>query len=599
MLIAHVTLEGLDQILTKSDQQTILDQLTSPRKLTPSAILIPSFFSDHMVIQRERPVTLWGKANARDTVSVAFKGRTVTGTADAGGRWRVSIPSGAADAKGADLKITSGEETVTIHDVLVGEVWFASGQSNMVFSMDRVPAYVDIIAESNLPNIRMFNAPTVTAVEPQDDIAGEWTLCSPETVPRYSAVAFFFARKLHTELEIPIGVIKSAWGGKPVETFTSREALNTLAGTKVLVDAALAADAAFDPESARAAYETRLQQWQMATAAWRKKPAAERGRRPRRPLPPKRALDTEGKPGVLFNSMIHPFVGYTIRGAIWYQGEGNAKPGAVPYDQTLPLLINDWRTRWNDEFSFYFVQLANFRAPSTEPGNNDPWPLLQDRMRRVLKSTAKTGMAIINDVGEANDIHPKNKHDVGERLALWALAKDYGQDRVYSGPLYKSRIVKDGAVQIVFAHTGAGLRSRDGSKLRRFEIAGPDKVWHWADVRITSSDTIMVSSKDVNDPVAVRYAWAANPEGANLVNSAGLPASVFRTDDWDDVEAQVETTAQKRQQERRALVLAIKEILAKKAELDRGSDEFKTLAEKQQQLVEKLKALAPGAKPKR
>ena len=160
--------------------------------------------------------------------------------------------------------------------------------------------------------------------------------------------------------------------------------------------------------------------------------------------------------------MIHPFVGYTMRGAIWYQGEGNAKPGAVPYDQTLPLMINDWRTRWQDDFSFYFVQLANFREPSTEPGNNDPWPLLQDRMRRVLSSTPKTGMAITNDIGEAKDIHPKNKHDVGERLALWALAKDYGQDIIYSGPLYRSSVVKNGAVQVTFDHVGSGLKTRDG-----------------------------------------------------------------------------------------------------------------------------------------
>ena len=273
----------------------------------------------------------------------------------------------------------------------------------------------------------MFNAPTVTSVEPKDDIEGAWSICSPATVPQYSAVAFFFARKLNGELGVPIGVIKSAWGGKPVETFTSREALRALPGTKRLVDAAVAADAKFDPAEAKALDTARLKKWETAMAAWQRKSASQRGRRPRKPQPLKRALDTEGQPGVLFNSMIHPFVGYTMRGAIWYQGEGNAKPGAVPYDRTLPLLINDWRTRWKDEFSFYFVQLANFREASTEPGNNDPWPLLQDRMRRVLQTTPRTGMAITNDIGEAKDIHPKNKKDVGERLALWALAKDYGE----------------------------------------------------------------------------------------------------------------------------------------------------------------------------
>jgi sialate O-acetylesterase len=235
--------------------------------------------------------------------------------------------------------------------------------------------------------------------------------------------------------------------------------------------------------------------------------------------------------------MIHPFVGYTIKGAIWYQGEANAKPGAVPYDQTLPLLINDWRAHWQQDFSFYFVQLANFRQPTSEPGDNDPWPLLQDRMRRVLATTPKTGMAVTNDVGEAADIHPKNKRDVGERLALWALAKDYGQTLVYSGPLYASHRVKGSGIEVDFDQAGAGLASRDGTALGRFEIAGDDKVWIWADAKIIDEDTVVVSHPQVAQPVAVRYAWAANPVGANLVNSAGLPASVFRTDDWNDVEA--------------------------------------------------------------
>ncbi len=560
----------------------------------PADLSVPSFFSDHMVLQRERDVLVWGKADSGSQVTVSFKGKSTSAKAGSDGRWKVSVPSGTADAKGALLTISAGQQTVTINDVLVGEVWFASGQSNMVFTMNRVPAYAEVIAKSDLPLIRMFNAPTVTAVEPQDNIDGEWTLCSPDTVPGYSAVAFFFARKLHTELSIPVGVIKSAWGGKPVETFTSREALNTLPGTKKLVDAAVADDANFDPVRAKAAYEQRLKQWEVADAAWRKKPAAERGRRPRRPAVPKRALDTEGKPGVLFNSMINPFVGYTQRGAIWYQGEGNAKAGAVPYDQTLPLLISDWRSRWGDDFSFYFVQLANFRDPSTEPGNNDPWPLLQDRMRRILQTTPKTGMAIINEIGEAKDIHPKNKHDVGERLALWALAKDYGQkELVYCGPLFRSSVVKDGAVEVTFDHAGAGLKVRDGGKLARFEIAGADKVWHWADVRVTAPDTVTVSSSDVRKPVAVRYAWAANPEGANLINSAGLPASVFRTDDWSDAVVQLDLTEQRNQAERRALAVEIKALIAKRADLKRGSDEFNELTARHRELLKKFQALAP------
>ncbi|MDF1813008.1 MAG: hypothetical protein P1V20_12360 [Verrucomicrobiales bacterium] len=553
-------------------------------------LALPDFFSDHMVVQRDRDVAVWGTVSPGTEVTVSFKGKTGTGQADKNGKWRVTVPVGEADSVGAVMTVATGEEKIVIRDVLVGEVWFASGQSNMYFTMNRVPAYEELIAESNHPGLRMFNAPLVTSVKPRDDIEGEWTLSTSETVPGYSAVAFFFARKLHLDLGIPVGVIKSAWGGKPVETFTSREALQTLPGTKRLVDAAVQRDAQYDPAKAQTAYEASLAKWKEQIEDWKIMPAEQRkGKRPpKKPAEPKRALDTEGQPGVLFNSMINPFTGYTMRGAIWYQGEGNAKPGAVPYDQTLPLMIKDWRRRWDDDFSFYYVQLANYRNPTTGPGDNDPWPLLQDRMRLVLDTTPKTGMAIINDIGDAKDIHPKNKKDVGERLALWALAKDYGNaDMLYSGPLYDSSEIVDGAVRITFNQAGDGLKSRDGKPLQRFEIAGQDKVWHWADAKIEGKNQVVVSSAKVAKPLAVRYAWAANPEGANLVNSAGLPASVFRTDDWGDVVDKKAEEAQKYAVERRSMAEEILVLKKKRERLDRKSEEYK---EVQTQFAEKMKA---------
>ncbi len=573
--------------------KTILSFLLFTPSLLLAELKVPHFFSDHMILQRERAAAIWGKADAGAKVSVAFKGKAASVKAGADGKWRTQIETGKADATGTVLTISAGKDKIEIQDVLVGEVWFASGQSNMFYTMNRSSEYAGLIAESKHPALRMFNAPLVTAAENHDDIEGVWQASTPETVPGFSAVAFFFARKLHLELGVPVGVIKSAWGGKPVETFTSREALNTLPGTKALVDAMLKDEAVYDQAKADAAYATKLEQWKAIMAAAKGKSAEERKRLPKKPDAPKRPLLTEGKPGVLFAAMIHPFTGYTMRGAIWYQGEGNAKAGAVPYDQTLPLMINDWRKRWADEFSFYYVQLASYRAASTAPGTPDPWALCQDRMRLVLGTTPKTGMAIINDVGEANDIHPKNKKDPGERLARWALAKDYGKELIYSGPLFKSSEMKDGAIRVTFGQSGTGLKSRDGGALKRFEIAGADKVWKWADAKVDGADSVLVSSAEVKAPAAVRYAWASNPEGANLVNSDGLPASVFRTDDWDDVEVKVDTSAQKASEERRAMGVEIRAIAAERAKHDRKSPEYQELNKKFQELMAKYKEGAP------
>lgn len=568
--------------------------------LTPSLLIaelsVPHFFSDHMVLQRERPAAIWGKATAGAEIQISFKGQSATTQTGADGKWRTQIQTGPADATGTTLTITTGSDKIQIADVLVGEVWFASGQSNMFYTMNRSPEYANLIAESNHPGLRMFNAPLVTAAENQDDIEGAWQTTTPDTTPNFSAVAFFFARKLHLELGIPVGVIKSAWGGKPVETFTSREALNTLPATKALVDATLKDAANYDQAKADAAYATKLTQWKTTMAAAKGQSPEQRKRLPKKPEAPKPPLLTEGKPGVLFASMIHPFTGYTMRGAIWYQGEGNARAGAVPYDQTLPLMINDWRKRWNDEFSFYYVQLASYHAPSTAPGTPDSWALTQDRMRLVLATTPKTGMAITNDVGEANDIHPKNKKDPGERLARWALAKDYGQTLTYSGPLFQSSQTLDNAIRVTFDQSGSGLKSRDGGPLKRFEIAGPDKVWHWADAKIDSPNSVLVSSPQVKQPAAVRYAWAANPEGANLVNSEGLPTSVFRTDNWNDVEIKVDVSATTAAEERSALGVAIRTLAAERAKHDKKSPEYQALNKKFQELMTKFKQ---GALPKK
>ena len=272
--------------------------------------------------------------------------------------------------------------------------------------------------------------------------------------------------------------------------------------------------------------------------------------------------------------MINPIVGYSLRGAIWYQGEANAKPGATPYDITLPILIRDWRQRWGSDLAFLFVQLANFKKVAAEPGNNDPWPLLQDRQRQVLDRVPNTGMAIINDVGAGADIHPKDKQTPGNRLARWALAKTYGEAIVHSGPLYRHHEIRGSAIRVQFDAVGNGLKASDGRPLTRFEIAGADKVWHWANAKIAAPDTVVLRHKLVPEPLAARYAWAANPEGANLANSEGLPASIFRSDDWDDVNDNSALEAAKKVQAWRQLGLRIRELNAERAKHKPKSDEW-------------------------
>ena len=494
-------------------------------------ITLPHFFSDHMVLQRDKPLVIWGKADPGKKVNVSFAGDSATVTSSASGDWKATLKPQPAQSNGSDLKITSGSDSKTLTDVLVGEVWFASGQSNMQFRLSQTHQAKADIAAADQPGIRVFQAKLTPAAEPQADIDGGWFVSSPKTAGAFTAVGYFFALELHKELKVPIGIISSSWGGKPVQTFTSREALASIPEGKTQLAAHDKAIASFDPAQAEKRNKLAQEQFKKKLAAWQAKPKDKRGQQPRQPELARNPAATEGRPTVLYNGMIHPFVGYPMRGAIWYQGEANAKSSqtSADYGKLFPLMINDWRKRWNDDFSFLWVQLANFKNVTTEAGLVDPWAHLQDEQRKTL-TMPKTGMAIINDIGDAKDIHPKNKKEVGRRLALWSLAHDYGKDITFSGPLYKNSEIKGSEIIISFDQA-KGLKSRDGQPLKRFEIAGEDKVWHWADAKI-DGDTVIVSSEKVSKPAAVRYAWASNPEGANLVNGAGLPASVFRTDDW-------------------------------------------------------------------
>ncbi len=491
---------------------------------------LPHFFSDHMVLQRDKPAAIWGSASAGATVTVTFKGKSVETKADAKGAWKTRIGPFAASSEGQALTITDGSDTKNLGDVLVGEVWFASGQSNMQFGLAQAETAKETIAAADQPGIRFFMTQLTTATSPNSDVMGEWQVSSPQTAPPFSAVAYYFALKLNGDLGVPVGVIQSSWGGKPVETFTSREALASIPEGRSQLESFDKALADYDPEKVKLRHAEAMQQWQKQKEEWDAKPKETRGKAPREPRLPENPATVAGNPATIYNAMIAPFIGYPLRGAIWYQGESNAKSlqGSLDYGKLFPLMIRDWRGRWGDDFRFLWVQIANFHKPVEEPGTNDPWAVLQDQQRRSL-AVSKTGMAVINDIGTENNIHPPDKKDVGERLARWALADEYGKDVVKCGPLFKDFKIEGPKVTVRFDHLGNGLKSDDDGPLKRFEIRGEDGKWLWADAKIDGS-SVVVSSRDVAKPVAVRYAWAANPAGANLVNSEGLPASIFTTE---------------------------------------------------------------------
>ncbi len=475
-------------------------------------VRLPALLSDHMVIQRGLPVHVWGWEDPGETVRIEFRGQQASTTASESGRWNAYLQP--VDAGGPYTLTVRGNNTIKIEDVHVGEVWVGSGQSNMVWPLARSRDAEQEIAAARHPGIRYFKAELTASDELREDVQGQWRPVSPETAGEFSGVGYFFARHLHNELGVPIGIIQSAWGGTPAEAWTSLRTLSS--------DAALSGMLSeFEQEAAdgKRRYGTALAKWEtQATAA---KAAGEQA--PRRPRAP-RALRAQQKPSALFNGMIAPLTPYPIRGAIWYQGENNASRGqGALYRRLFQSMIQDWRREWGlGAFPFLFVQLANYGRV----GADSTWPELREAQAMAL-GLVRTGMAVTTDIGNPTDIHPRNKQDVGLRLALAARAITYGEEGLeYSGPMFRQATRDGAAVRLWFDHIGGGLEARGGS-LEGFELAGPDGAFAEAEVRI-SGETVLVSSPRVPVPVYVRYAWAADPKG-NLFNKAGLPASPFRT----------------------------------------------------------------------
>jgi sialate O-acetylesterase len=449
-----------------------------------AAVKLPSIIGDNMVLQRDRAVPVWGWDDAGAKVTVILGEAKATATADANGRWAVELP--AMKAGGPHTMTIEGTDTVTLKNILVGEVWVCSGQSNMEWTVQSSDNPQQEIAAANHPMIRHIKIPHVPMDTPQNNVPSDgWRVCSPETVAGFTAVGYYFGRHLNKELDVPIGLIGSNWGGTRIEPWTPPVGFQSVPALKDIAD-------------------------NLAN------------------FPTKNA---EGKvnhqsPLALYNGMIHPLLPFAIRGAIWYQGESNNGEGMLYYEKKKAL-INGWRSVWNDpNMPFYFVQLAPYRY------GGDP-TRLAGIWEAQLKSLdiPNTGMAVTVDIGNVTDIHPRNKQDVGKRLALWALAKTYGETGlVYSGPLYKSLKIDGNKAIVSFDHVGGGLVSRDGQPLTHFQVAGESGEFVAAQAEIVG-DTVVVSAESVAKPVAVRFAWHQEAE-PNLSNKDGLPASPFRTDSW-------------------------------------------------------------------
>ncbi len=522
-------------------------------------VKMPALFGDHMLLQRQLKIPVWGWADPGEEIKVALGDHQGKAIASKEGTWRVDLEPIATASEPLILTV-SGKNSVKFEDVLIGDVWICSGQSNMEFPMARAHNTVSETPKATDSQIRLFLVSKKTAGQPQKDVTGKWMVCSPETVKGFSAVGYFFARELRETTKEPIGLIATYWGGTPAQAWTSLSGLTKEPPFEKYVKAAT--EGAAHETANREAYPQLLEKYEAEKKKWNeeygkpydaalkewavanKEPRAKGQPAPAKPKPsqpePHKPLPDQDPhtPTVLFNGMVAPLMPFALKGVVWYQGEANGGAGAE-YRTLFPRLINDWREKWGQgDFPFLFVQLANYLAPQKAPVEGG-WAALREAQLMTL-ALPNTGMAVAIDIGNGNDIHPKDKLDVGHRLALAARHLVYGEKIVYSGPIYDSMKVEGKSIRLTFKNTGGGLVmgappwAPDGlaappaTELKGFAIAGATNEWVWARATI-DHDTVVVSADGLADPKAVRYGWANNP-ACDLYNKEGLPASPFRTD---------------------------------------------------------------------
>jgi sialate O-acetylesterase len=499
-----------------------LSGLASPLSLHP-------LFSDHAVLQQELPVPVWGWAEPGAEVKIRFADQEMVAKTDDAGRWMTVLTPLRASAEPGQLQVSSGTEVLSVQDILVGEVWVGSGQSNMAMSVRSTLTADETlasVAKDGFKDVRMFRVPIAGEDERQETVKAAWQLPTAEAVTNFSAAAFYFAAKLAADRGVPVGIIQSANGGTNAYSWINRDTYEQDPIAEVVREHWKAMVIAY-PKS-RENYEKQKAAWVETVKAAKAKGEAAPGRAPREPLGPTHVK----RPAGHYQAMIAPLQPYAIRGAIWYQGEANARaPFAEQYRDLMFALLEDWREDWaaasgglvhRRDFPFYIVQLPNF-------GGGDPegWSLIREQMLRFWQEGVNTGMVVAIDKGDAKDIHPKDKKPVGERLALFARAQAYGEKIVYSGPIASDWKVVESRAVVSFDHVGGGLKSFDGQALRHFELAGLDGAFGPAEARI-EGETVVVSRAGVSKPTAVRYAWSGNPEQINFVNAEGFPSSPFR-----------------------------------------------------------------------
>lgn len=514
-------------------------------QVTFADVKVNPLFSDHMVIQRETEIPIWGWADPNEKVMVVGSwGKSASIITSADGKWRVNLQT--PKAGGPYIITISGKNTIEINDVLSGEVWLCTGQSNMDFAMEkfindsREPQYQPLvefmreeIANANDDHIRHIEVKQKTSIfEKQNSFKGNWVSADAEGINKITATGYFFAKELRKHLNVPIGLVECSWGGTRVQPWISEEAYLAddnlkdyfKANRKEIKETIEKMDA---KDYVDVIYEQKL-------ATWR-----EKGKKGRKPNPSTHPTEDRQAPATLYNGMLNSIIPFKIKGAIWYQGESNAVFMPNEYENFLTVMIKSWRADWGQgDFSFYSAQLASCKRGNDKADKG--WATVNDQLRRTLK-LPNTGMAVLHDIGEAKDIHPHNKMDAGKRLALWALEKDYHKKvDAISGPLYKSYKKRGEKLKIKFTEVGSGLMTGHkhlldktipiNEPLKAFEIIGEDGEWKRAEAKIISKNKIEVWSSSVSNPIHVRYAWSGTPDGANLYNKEGLPAAVFTTE---------------------------------------------------------------------